>query len=57
MSGERKAMHDTTRNSDTHLHGMELSIWRFTFCQFNRRDTQTPDVGFVVVAALLDNLW
>lgn len=57
MSGEREAMHGTTRNSDTHLHGMELSIWRFAFCQFNRRDTQTPDVGFVVVAALLDNFW
>lgn len=39
----------------TNLHRMQFSIRWLPFGQLNGRDSQTPDVGFVVIPALLND--
>lgn len=35
---------------------MKLCVWRLALGQLYSRDTQAPDIGLVVITALLDDL-
>jgi hypothetical protein len=59
---ERERLCDQERNDDedqeevkTDLHRVQLGVWRFTHSHLDTSDTQAPDVGFEVIARLLDD--
>ena len=44
------------RDQEQHLHGMVLGERRLPFGEFDRGDSERPDVGFCVVSGLTDYL-
>lgn len=44
------------RNQEQHFHGMVFGEWRLPFGEFDRGDSERPDVGFGVVSGLTDHL-
>jgi hypothetical protein len=57
--GERSLKHRrwVLRNKKENFHRVQLRIRRFSLGEFNGRDAQTPYVGLMVVAGLLNDLW
>lgn len=44
------------RDEEQHLHRVQAGVRRLAVGQLDGCDAQTPDVGFVVIARLLDHL-
>jgi hypothetical protein len=43
------------RDQKKDLHGMDIGIWGLSICQLQSSDAKRPDIGFVVIARLLDD--